>query len=455
MQIEKIKNDLRYFQQIVDKFTDYNLNILTDTNPNQEEIFDYPAIKQLWQKALKDKEKKNYNLAVYIPYCRSRCYFCHNDSAVKKNDQEIDKYLDYLILQMKYFSPLFKDITFNNLYIGGGTPSILNIKQLKKILINLFANFKFTQNGVKSMECNADSVTEEKIKILSHYNFNRLSFGVQSFDKNVLQACNRDYQDFKKVKQALGWAKKNNIQCISVDLMIGLMKDSIQSILNDFLKIFRLEPSTIIAYFMQVSHYNREYVNQYLGNESDFSPRLLDIKRKLHPLLKNLCQKYNYNFDNLNSYSDGIWTFSNKKFQSNRADYNSESQANYSMLGLGRYARSRIDKILNYTNFNKTNVFEEKGKEFKASRIDRKYEMLLFILYDLIHKSKISKNNFQKAFDREIEDNFKYSLSALSYLKQIKIDNDYIYFLPKLDKDRFIYAMFFLRDVKNNFFDKF
>ena len=121
---------------------------------------------------------------VHIPFCRSKCYYCGFYSVASLNLKE--QYINALIKEINIRQDYLGNKMVSTLYFGGGTPSYLSEIDLKNIITEIYRKWKFTENAEISIELNPEDGTMEKLTSLKELGFNRLTFGVQSFDKNVL-----------------------------------------------------------------------------------------------------------------------------------------------------------------------------------------------------------------------------------------------------------------------------
>ena len=114
---------------------------------------------------------------IHIPFCKKKCNYC---SFCSFNGLKYKKeYIDALVKEIKFF---YKEEPLKTLYFGGGTPSLLEIKDIEKIL----SCFNYSSNTEVTFEFNPTDITKEKIINLKKLNVNRLSIGVQSFDDDIL-----------------------------------------------------------------------------------------------------------------------------------------------------------------------------------------------------------------------------------------------------------------------------
>jgi oxygen-independent coproporphyrinogen-3 oxidase len=120
---------------------------------------------------------------------------------------------------------------FTSLYLGGGSPSVLNEKQLDKLFRNIYAHYKFTADAEVTIEVNPDDIVNSKITLLKSLGVNRVSIGVQSFDETTLKWMNRSHSAIQAKNCILDFAKAGFEQ-ISIDLIYGLPMLSIDEWLS-------------------------------------------------------------------------------------------------------------------------------------------------------------------------------------------------------------------------------
>src|SRR5947208_1269755 len=124
---------------------------------------------------------------VHIPFCAHHCGYC--DFAVATSqDERIDAYLDALVLELQ---TLQTPQSVRTLFLGGGTPSYLNRRQLERLLDELAAWFPLEPGHEFSIEANPESLHADKIELLAERGVNRVSLGAQSFHPHLLRALER------------------------------------------------------------------------------------------------------------------------------------------------------------------------------------------------------------------------------------------------------------------------
>jgi len=162
-------------------------------------------------------------LYIHIPFCKSKCQYCDFIS-FKGCDEVILDYSKALIKEIELSSKEFSNRTINTVYIGGGTPSYLPEKVIKEIVIALNKSFDLSKVEEFTIECNPESITENKLKLFKSLGINRLSLGIQSLNDDNLKEIGRIH-DRKTAIEKLKLAYKyfTNLSC---DLIIGLPFDT-------------------------------------------------------------------------------------------------------------------------------------------------------------------------------------------------------------------------------------
>ena len=151
-------------------------------------------------------------LYIHVPFCREKCLYCDFYSALY-SETLADSYISVILNELQGLNQRFSSI-----YIGGGTPSILNLDLLDKLLSGLK---KFITPGMEfTIEANPESVDSEKLKLFLDKGVNRISMGVQSFDDKKLKLLGRIH-DAKGAMDAIELSKKSGFENISIDMIFG------------------------------------------------------------------------------------------------------------------------------------------------------------------------------------------------------------------------------------------
>jgi oxygen-independent coproporphyrinogen-3 oxidase len=155
---------------------------------------------------------------IHIPFCKQACHYCdfHFSTNLKKKDEMVLA----LVKEIEMRKNEFQNDIVETIYFGGGTPSILQIADLRFLIDAVYRNYKVVENPEITVEANPDDLTENRIIELSKNKVNRLSIGIQSFFEDDLQLMNRAH-NVEEAKKCLEIATQyfNNI---SIDLIYGV-----------------------------------------------------------------------------------------------------------------------------------------------------------------------------------------------------------------------------------------
>ncbi|MBW1798778.1 MAG: radical SAM family heme chaperone HemW, partial [Deltaproteobacteria bacterium] len=168
-----------------------------------------------------NKGSKHFNgntpgLYIHVPFCLSKCPYCDFYSITSIS--LIPSWLEGVLKELQMYKDRFS--TFDTLYMGGGTPSLLNPNQLSTLMDFLVRNFEFSPETEITIEANPDDITREKLECYRDIGINRISLGAQSFDDRVLQYLKRRHTA-RKTEKALEWIRAAGFNNIGIDLMYG------------------------------------------------------------------------------------------------------------------------------------------------------------------------------------------------------------------------------------------
>ena len=249
---------------------------------------------------------------IHIPFCNKICNYCDFCKVLYKL-KYVDKYLSSLEKEIK---SRYNGKLIDSIYIGGGTPSSLSTKELEK-LFKMLKIFKLKEKYEYTIECNIESIDEEKLLLFKKYGINRISFGVESFNKNIQKILGRDHTK-KMIFDNIALAKKyfNNI---NVDLIYAVNND-ISIVKRDIDNLLKLDVTHISCYSLIIEEHTKLYINKY-KNISE------DIDYTMYNYISDTLTKHGYKHYEISNYAkDGYESIHNKNYWLN---------GNYYGFGLG------------------------------------------------------------------------------------------------------------------------
>lgn len=192
-------------------------------------------------------------LYVHIPFCKQKCMYC--DFPAYQNLQDYyETYVYALVQEMDLWiseHPESKSKPIDTIYFGGGTPTELSIQQLQMIVDKIKSTFTITDDCHMTIESNPGEVDLQYLTKLVKLGFNRISFGVQTFDDKALTMLHRSHNG-EKAKQAVYEAKEAGFTDINIDLIYGLPRQTLEDIQHNLNIVKDLPINHISTYGLQV-----------------------------------------------------------------------------------------------------------------------------------------------------------------------------------------------------------
>lgn len=235
----------------------------------------------IYQKGKKIEKIKH--IYIHTPFCIKKCKYCDFYSEQIKINF-VDLYIKALIKEID-FQKEYIDYKLKSIFFGGGTPYLLGLKNLEKLLLK-FKN-SISKNTEISIELNPYHFIDNKklFSDLLNIGFNRFSIGVQTFDRSILKEIARivpkNFDEF---------LEKNNNLNLNIDFMFGIAKQNLNSLKNDLKNILTIKPKHISFYLFTVP----EHLYKGIPNSK--------IQEKMYYLIKNTL-KNNYNHYEVSNYA--------------------------------------------------------------------------------------------------------------------------------------------------------
>lgn len=391
------------------------------------------------------KAKHNLDLFVNIPFCEVKCSFCFLPVICvgqnkKHIESEINSYLKCLEKEASLFSPVFKKRNFRTLYIGGGTPSIMSVNQIKRFFAIIRKNFQLPESAQILTEIHPDNLDIKKLNAFKQCGVNRLCIGVQTMNSLILKTVQRK-QKINSVIEAYKSAQKAGIKKINIDLICGLPGQTGKSFIHDLKEVENLKPDQIHLNIFSATPYT-------IYSKKGGKPIDENRAEKLREDGFNILIKLGYK--KLDADSVGL-TPNSKNFQT--ADLCEET----SLLGLGIGAVSRAWKNIRYINtINRTQY--QKNIEAGILPTERgiktslKDEMIYFILESLnIEPAVLFFKDFKRTFKKDLPSIFPEELKEIQK-RGVFTDSKSI----RISKNQWsiIRMVFFQPEIIKNYFDK-
>ena len=187
------------------------------------------------------------SLYVHIPFCHKLCYFCGCNKVITRHQHKADIYLDYLEKEIKVRSVLFKNRQVTQIHWGGGTPTYLTEEQSLRLMAMLRHHFTIAEHAEISIEMDPREIELSMLEHLRNLGFNRISMGVQDFNKDVQKAVNRE-QDEAFVFALMQRARELGFQSTNLDLIYGLPLQTVDSFMFTLQRVIELNPDRLSVF---------------------------------------------------------------------------------------------------------------------------------------------------------------------------------------------------------------
>lgn len=193
----------------------------------------------------------NTGLYIHIPYCANECSYC--DFFKEKNNCVESLYVDTLLKDALFYKEDEK-IVVDTLYFGGGTPSLLTVEQLKKIVEGLKEIFEFSEECEITIETNPENIEKQKFIEFKKVGVNRISIGVQSLDDEILTILSRKV-DSRQILKSLEIISEIGFEHLSFDLVIGAPHSDKDKVVKDLKTLLKLSFCHASLYLLEL-HWN-------------------------------------------------------------------------------------------------------------------------------------------------------------------------------------------------------
>ena len=332
------------------------------------------------------------SLYIHIPFCAQKCLYCDFPSFARK-DHLRKAYIEALNKEIINLREKHNNLEINTIFIGGGTPSVLEADELECLLKEV-AKLNMAKDIEYSMECNPGNLTEEKLEVMKKYGVNRISMGLQAKQDNLLKGLGRIH-NYKTFKENFLLAKKVGFNNINVDLMFGLPNQRLNEWEETLREIISLEPAHISAYSLIIEE-GTAFYNLYENDKLKLPTE--EEERKMYHLAKKILEENGFNQYEISNYAK-----EGKECRHNLAYWNMDN-----WIGVGSAAASYINgkRIKNISSvegyINSINEKREAVEEIINNSKNDNMEEFMFM--GLRKINGIDENEFKNRFSMNIND---------------------------------------------------
>lgn len=313
---------------------------------------------------------------IHIPFCKTICSYC-DFCKLYYNEKLVNKYLIALEQEIK---ENYKNEIINTIYIGGGTPSSLSLEQLKK----LFQIIKIIKTNIKefTIECNIETIEEEKLQLFKQNGVNRISIGIQTLNNKYIKLLNRNHSK-QLVDEKIKLVKKY-FDNINIDLIYAIPNETLEELNEDLDYIINLDINHISTYSLIIEEHTKLYIDKVKNIDENLD----------YEMYKNIIKKITNNnyihYETSNFAKPGYESKHNLTYWNNQEYY-----------GFGLGASGYINNI-RYTNTRSINKYLENNYIYEKHKLSKKETIENEFILGLRKIQGINKEQFQKKYEIDI-----------------------------------------------------
>lgn len=360
--------------------------------------------------------KKDNKLGIYfhIPFCEQKCLYCDFTSFVCSRET-ISKYISCLGEEVQLKQKLWEERPVDTIFVGGGTPSILNPDEIYK-LGEMISSFNLSKDVEFTVESNPNSLTIEKLKAFKEIGVNRVSTGVQSTNEKLLKSIGRIH-NLDQVYKAVENIKSAGIDNFNLDFMMALPNEKLKDVKENLKHIEVLNP-THISYYSLIIEEGTPMEKIYNDNPSLFPDERED--RKMYHNIVNSLKHMGYRQYEISNFAKiGMECRHNLKYWT-LEDYLGFGLSSHSNISNERFWNTR--DLNKYFEMTESDVLPEEEREILTLK-DRMNE---FTIMGLRLERGVDVKLFKEKFDRDFADYYENEIHDMVSEKLCTFDGEYL-----------------------------
>lgn len=333
---------------------------------------------------------------LHIPFCEHICHYCDFNKVFLKN-QPVDEYLQQMDVEMKKTVERFPTENLDTIFVGGGTPTSLSASQLEVFLTSIHEHLPFQKDTVEfTFEANPGDLTNDKLKVLKDFHVNRLSFGVQSFNDELLKRIGRSHR-VKDVFQSITNAREVGFENISIDLIYSLPDQTVEDFEETLKTALTLEMEHYSAYSLIIEP---KTVFYNLMNKGKLPLPSQEEEARMYEVLLEEMAKHNYHQYEISNFAKvGLESRHNITYWANEQYYGIGAGAHSFVQGV---RRANVGPLTHYMK-----SIDETGFPYKEEHNVTVQEQMEEEMFLGLRKTEgVSKGHFKEKFGKALDDVF-------------------------------------------------
>ncbi|KGY07423.1 oxygen-independent coproporphyrinogen III oxidase [Vibrio sinaloensis] len=354
------------------------------------------------------------SLYIHIPFCHKLCYYCGCNKVITRHAHKADEYLDVLELEIRTRAALLQERKVTQLHFGGGTPTFLTKTQISRLMAILRGEFCFEGDAEISIEVDPREIELDMLDHLRGEGFNRLSIGVQDFNKEVQKLVNRE-QDEAFIFAMVARAKELGFRSTNLDLIYGLPKQTKDSFAETLKQVLEMQPG-------RLSVFNYAHMPQLFAAQRKIKDEDLPVAEEKMAILQDTIATLTdagYQFIGMDHFAqpDDELAVAQREGVLHRNFQGYTTQGEADLVGFGVSAISMIGDAYaqNQKELKKyyAQVSDQRHALWKGVALDSDDLLRREVIKQLICNFKLDKTAIESEFDVTFNDYFKEDLELL------------------------------------------
>lgn len=356
-------------------------------------------------------------LYVHVPFCTAECYYCHYYKEFHKPEEKVDAFIDGVSEELSLRRQRLGPLRAESVYVGGGTPSYLNPRQIDKLFDVIGSTVSVATGAEISFEVHPESGDRDRFAALIANGVNRVNIGVESFNDNLLVAENRRHTAAEAL-EVIARAEASGFAHVNLDLIYGLKHQTVP-LWEETLDVVRdIEPDSVTMYYLRLKQKTPEFVHYRRG----MSP---------FPSEEDVLLMHAMNFERMEGdlgYSQNPvdWFIRNPDHFHTYQDHNWRKSDETELLGVGPSAYSYMNGWQHY-NVNDTDRYLQSVAEgvipvWRGEKLEGDERMRRTIMLGI--KMGIDRQWFEQIYGADVVEAFHPEWRRLEELGLVEISSD-------------------------------
>lgn len=365
-------------------------------------------------------QPQELGIYIHLPFCKVKCSYCHFFTFAGKLAKS-PAYFRALETEINAYAQQIGDREVSTIYIGGGTPSLVDAVYIEQLLAAIKLSYKLSKDVEITIEANPESITPEKLDTYLKAGVNRISIGVQAWQNHILKYMNRLYT-IEQFQEKLALVKESGFKNINLDLIFGIPNQTFAEWQESVRGVISSDATHLSCYSLELDN-NSHFGNLYAAGK--FKPADPDLDREMYKYVVEAMTKAGYN----------RYEMSNFALPGFECRHNLNFWLKKEYLGFGAAAHSyfsgqhfhNIYSIEQYTAMQLT----AKSTVEVDSKPDEAQQMFEFLYLGLRLPQGVGLEKFAQVFGKRLELLYSAQISSAVLGETLLLDQSHLKLTPK------------------------